>query len=73
MRGIWISTPWSIVAPGAFWRVDPERLPPETRCRPRRLWKCRRRGNHKPVSTAPWKSREEREIPTFPRADSCLY
>jgi len=32
-----------------------------------RLWKCRRYGNHRTVSTAPWKSRTEREIPTFPQ------
>ena len=32
-----------------------------------RLWKCRRYGNHRTVSTAPWKSRKEREIPTFPQ------
>ena len=38
-----------------------------------RLWKCRRHGNHKPVSTAPWKSRTDREIPTFPQADACWY
>ena len=33
-----------------------------------RLWKCRSYGNHKPISTGPWKSRTEREIPTFPQA-----
>ena len=33
-----------------------------------RLWKCRRRGNHRTISTAAWKSRTEREIPTFPQA-----
>ena len=27
-------------------------------------------GNHKTISTGPWKSRTEREIPTFPQADS---
>ena len=32
-----------------------------------RLWKCRRYGNHRTVSTAPWKSRTPREIPTFPQ------
>ena len=32
-----------------------------------RLWKCRRYGNHRTVSTAPWKSSKEREIPTFPQ------
>ena len=29
-----------------------------------RLWKCRSYGNHKTISTGPWKSRTEREIPT---------
>jgi hypothetical protein len=32
-----------------------------------RLWKCRSRGNPKPISTGPWKSRTDREIPTFPQ------
>jgi hypothetical protein len=36
-----------------------------------RLWKWRRRGNQKPISTAAWKSRTEREIPTFPQAACC--
>jgi hypothetical protein len=35
-----------------------------------RLWKCRSYGNHKTISTGAWKSRTEREIPTFPQADS---
>ena len=29
-------------------------------------WKCRARGHHHTMSTAAWKSRHEREIPTFP-------
>ena len=40
---------------------------PVERRKPTRLWKCRRYGNHRTVSTAPWKSRTEREIPTFPQ------
>ena len=35
-----------------------------------RLWKWRAYGNHKTISTAAWKSRREREIPTFPQAAS---
>ena len=31
MRGIWISTRWSIVAPGASWRVDSDRMPAQPR------------------------------------------
>ncbi len=31
------------------------------------LWKCRRRGNQRAISTAAWESRTEREIPTFPQ------
>ena len=31
------------------------------------LWKCRPYGNHRTVSTGTWKSRTEREIPTFPQ------
>ena len=31
----------------------------------RRLWKCRRRGNHRPVSTAAWKSRTDARFPHF--------
>jgi hypothetical protein len=38
-----------------------------------RLWKWRRRGNHKSISTAAWKSRTEREIPTFPQAGRCCF
>lgn len=37
-----------------------------------RLWKCRSRGNHKTISTGPWKSRTKREISTFPQADCIL-
>ena len=37
----------------------------DTRWR-RQLWKWRPGGNHKPVPTGTWKSRTEREIPTFP-------
>ena len=33
------------------------------------LWKWRPRGNHRTISTGAWKSRTEREIPTFPQAD----
>ena len=33
-----------------------------------RLWKWRSYGNHRTISTGPWKSRTEREIPTFPQA-----
>ena len=29
--------------------------------------------NHKTISTGPWKSRTEREIPTFPQADSAWF
>jgi hypothetical protein len=32
--------------------------------RPRRLWKCRSDGNHRPVSTTPWKSRADARFPT---------
>jgi hypothetical protein len=32
------------------------------------LWKWRSYGNHRTISTRPWKSRTEREIPTFPQA-----
>jgi hypothetical protein len=32
-----------------------------------RLWKCQSYGNHKTISTGLWKSRTEREIPTFPQ------
>ena len=32
-----------------------------------RLWKCRAHGNHRTISTAAWKSRTDREIPTFPQ------
>jgi hypothetical protein len=35
---------------------------PETR-----LWKWRSRGNHRTISTGPWKSRTDREISTFPQ------
>ena len=35
--------------------------------RRKRLWKCRPYGNPKAVSTGTWKSRTEREIPTFPQ------
>ena len=35
----------------------------------KRLWKCRPCGKQKALSTATWKSRTEREIPTFPQAD----
>jgi hypothetical protein len=35
------------------------------------LWKWRRGGNQKPISTAAWKSRTEREIPTLPPAACC--
>ena len=38
-----------------------------------RLWKCRSYGNHKTISTRPWKSRREREIPTFPQADPSFF
>jgi hypothetical protein len=37
-----------------------------------RLWKWRSDGNHKTISTGPWKSRTEREIPTFPQANLLL-
>ena len=73
MTGSWMSTRWPIVALGASWRVDREPMTPSIAARPSRLWKCRRRGNHRPVSTAPWKSRTEREIPTFPQADDCRW
>ena len=43
------------------------RSPVERRKTGHRLWKCRRYGNHRTVSTAPWKSRTTREIPTFPQ------
>ena len=33
----------------------------------RQLWKCRSCGNHKSVPTGTWKSRTDREIPTFPQ------
>jgi hypothetical protein len=66
-----------IVAPAGAWRVDRRGRPGslggsvgEARGRrPGPLWKCRGRGNHRPISTAAWKSRTEREIPTFPQAD----
>ena len=38
-----------------------------------RLWKWRPCGNHKPISTAAWKSRTAREIPTFPQAACCCF
>jgi hypothetical protein len=31
------------------------------------LWKWRSYGNQKTISTGAWKSRTEREIPTFPQ------
>jgi hypothetical protein len=55
------------------WRLGHPTRSPETRIAhdhrspPDRLWKCRRDGNHRTVSTAPWKSRTAREIPTFPQ------
>jgi hypothetical protein len=38
-----------------------------------RLWKWRAHGNHKTISTGAWKSRAEREIPTFPQAASSCF
>src|SRR5580700_2116925 len=43
--------------------ITPDRLD-GGRCR-RWLCKCQPHGNHKTVSTGLWKSRQEREIPTF--------
>ena len=56
-----------IVAPRASSSVDLAPISGERRTTGHRLWKCRRYGNHRTVSTAPWKSRTEREIPTFPQ------
>ena len=85
MRGIQMLTAEPIVVPDASWRADraprwcngqrTPRFDAPSLARPTdagRLWKCRGRGNHRPISTAAWKSREEREIPTFPQAASWL-
>jgi hypothetical protein len=57
-----------IVAPEASYAVEvrPSRRPIAHR-HPNRLWKCQSHGNHRTISTGPWKSRTEREIPTFPQ------
>ena len=57
----------AFVAPGASYAVALDPIDPEHASTAIRLWKCRPYGNHKTVSTAPWKSRTEREIPTFPQ------
>ncbi len=66
--------PWvPRIVPGASYGLGYEPTTPESPSDRIRLWKCRRHGNHRPVSTAPWKSRTDREISTFPQADSCWY
>ena len=57
----------AIVAPGASYAVARHPIASDQVPTGKRLWKCRRYGNHRTVSTAPWKSRKEREIPTFPQ------
>lgn len=63
-RGSQVPTASACAAPGAGYAVELYAVPPvPTGPRP---WKCRTYGNHKPISTGPWKSRIDREIPTFP-------
>ena len=66
-RGSQIPPQDAIVVPGASYAVARNAIARDHRAHGKRLWKCRRSGNHRTVSTAPWKSRTEREIPTFPQ------
>ena len=59
-RGPTIAGPARVTASQGFERDRVAR-------RRKRLWKCRPYGNQKAVSTGTWKSRTEREIPTFPQ------
>ena len=59
--------PDPIAPPAAAGTVELRPARPFSLTRRPRLWKCRRRGNHRTISTAAWKSRTAREIPTFPQ------
>ena len=64
-RGSQIPPQEAIVAPGASYAVARNRSPVIMAPTGNRLWKCRRYGNHRTVSTAPWKSRtRDSHIPT---------
>jgi hypothetical protein len=54
---------------------DPPSLPEEvmTNSNNRAAVEMTLRGNHKTISTGAWKSRTEREIPTFPQARISLF
>ncbi len=71
-RGSQVPPQRTIVAPGASYAVARDPIAHDHVPTKPRLWKCRRYGNHRTVSTATWKSRTEREIPTFPQADHPL-